>query len=134
MVKSNEIALQLKNNVSEEISVSLFSTINSTNFLKSQIQSEVEAQYYNFGITVEEIGSPITIEQENKIKNETIELVIPYYGPNNDGQFVPDDFVSFLKKWFLQNNLGYIYVYASNEIAIYSDVYNYGKIDYIAGP
>ena len=134
MVKSNEIALQLKNNVSEYISVALFPNVNSNNFVKSQIQIEVEAQYYNFGITIEEIGSPITIEQINKTTNETINLAIPYYGPNNDGQFVPDDFVSFLKIWFLQNNLGYIYEYASNEIAIYSDFYKYGKIDYIAGP
>jgi len=129
MEKSNEIALQLKNSFTEAISIALFPNVNNSDFVKSQTQNQVEAQYYNVGSTFYGLDGSIQIIQRNKITNESVFLDIPYTGtPEGSGVFDPDEFVAFCNQWFPANNYGYVYGNSAPDMTIYSDLYEYGNL------
>ena len=129
MVKSNEIALKLKNNFTEDISIALFPNVNNNAFVKSQTQNQVKAKYYNVGNSIYSLDDIITIIQVNKITNQQITLTIPYVGyPITPFLFEPDLFVQFCISWFPANGYGYVQGSAPDMI-IYSDLYEYGNLD-----
>jgi hypothetical protein len=128
MNQSNEIALQLVNNYTEDINIALFPNVNNSQFVQSQTEQTVQGQQYNIGTTTTNISGPLTIQQKNKLTSEEITLVIPYIGI--DGFFVPNDFIQFLANWFQENNYGYVYENEAPLMTIYSDLYEYGKFQF----
>lgn len=135
MNQSNEIALQLVNNYTEDINIALFPNVNNSQFVQSQTEATVEGQSYNIGIVSQEMGGVVNITQKNKITNETIVLLIPYTGsPEGSLLFVPNDFILFCQNWFQQNNYGFIYNTTSPTLTIYSDLYEYEKLEFPDAP
>lgn len=135
MNQSNEIALQLVNNYTEDIDIALFPNVNNAQFVQLQTEETVEANLFDIGITNIEIGSPIVIQQTSKKTNVMILMEIPYTGtPEGSGLFVPSGFIDFCYNWFPENNFGYIIDGSAPNMTIYSDLYEYGKLEFTAGP
>lgn len=129
MNQSNEIALQLVNNYTEDINIALFPNVNNAQFVQSQTEETVQAQYYKVGNTIYPLDDVIIIQQKNKKTNIIIPLTIPYVGPPGfESDFDPDFFVLFCINWFSQNGYGYVFGSAPDMI-IYSDLYEYGNLD-----
>ncbi len=130
MNKSNEIALQLTNNFTEDINVALFPTVNSNQFVQSQTQQLVEGQRYDVGSTIYGLDESVNIVKTNKLTGETSVLNIPYTGtPEGSGIFDPDGFVLFCYNWFPANGYGYVYEQNAPDMTIFSDLYEYGDLD-----
>lgn len=124
MVKNNEIALQLKNNVTEDISVSIFPNVNSNSFDWNQ----TEGYYYNFGTTPYGMDETPTIKI--KLKNTSIwnTVNLPYTGsPEGSGAFDPTEFTTFLANWIESNGYGMTFA-ADPEITIVSSKYDFGDL------
>jgi len=128
MEKSNEIALQLTNNTPNEITVSLFTNVNNSNFVQSQTEEFVPGQLYDIGNTDYGLDEAIQIMQTNKQTGETIALTIPYVGSEGPSVFIPDDFITFCNVWFPANGYGTIYGTNAPDMIIYSDLYEYGNL------
>jgi len=130
MVKSNEIALKLKNNFTEDISIALFPNANSNNFDWNQ----TKAQFYNLS-TVPFYGFEEGIYLFYRLKNSNSafsSITIPYTVADNGGEFSVDleFFCPFFQNWFPSTNLG-VCVSNNPDIIIWSSDYEFGGIEFI---
>lgn len=128
MNQSNEIALQLVNNYTEDINIALFPNVNNSQFVKSQTEETVQGQYYNIDTSFFVLTELIQIIQKNKKTEELIFLTIPYiFSPEDPGFFDADVFVQFCVEWFPQSGNGYAFGSAP-DLIIYSDLYEYKNL------
>lgn len=130
MEKSNEIALQLKNNFTEAIQVSLFPNVNSNNFdwnqTKAQLYDLSTVPFYGF-----EEGIQLFYRYKNSFLPFSI-IGIPYTVADNGGELSVDleFFCPFFQNWFSSTNLGTC-VSNNPNILIWSSDYEFGGIKFI---
>lgn len=130
MNQSNEIALQLVNNYTEDINIALFPNVNNSQFVQSQTEETVQGQYYNVGNTIYGLNEAVNIDFTNKKTGEGGNFQIPYTGtPEGSGVFEPDGFVAFCYEWFPKNGYGFVYGQNAPDMIIYSDLYEYGNLN-----
>lgn len=125
MNQSNEIALQLVNNYTEDINIALFPNVNNAQFVQSQTEEMVQGFFFDISGTSGLMLDFPTFKYKFKNQTTGLDLIVPYPGKKNTNIFESEDFILFIKTWFPQNGYGIIIQNSLETFTIISDNYDY---------